>query len=55
MSDTVSVKKKTFENFLERQKQFQEQKEQKRQHQDDSRCTFKPNINVCSEFLIETN
>jgi len=30
-------------------------KEQKKLISEDSKCTFKPSLNVCSEFLIETN
>jgi len=30
-------------------------KEQKKLNAEDSKCTFKPSLNVCSEFLIETN
>lgn len=45
-----------FSEFLERQKKYIENKENSyNQSNKDDNCTFKPKINVCSEFLVETN
>jgi len=45
-----------FDEFLERQKKFLDNKELNlNNNYKDENCTFKPKINVCSEFLVETN
>lgn len=45
-----------FSEFIERQKKQIDNKENRySQGQKDDNCTFKPKINVCSEFLVETN
>lgn len=45
-----------FSEFLERQKKYIENKENfYNQSSKDDNCSFKPKINVCSEFLVETN
>lgn len=45
-----------FDDFYQRQKKFIESKEDfYSKSSKDEKCTFKPKINVCSEFLVETN